>query len=335
MDSSNMGNVAVVERGFEDMGCWSNGYEVPNVNGQNFNSYAGNGQNWNQAPFGEARKRPTRGKQYHGRGRNYQQQQAAWTEPAQASPHWQPQPPPPAVDTNFGSFQEPQGPAAVNLHGLPYALCKQNFLEAMLDQAGLGNDIMGCVLGDDQDTGKAIIYLASYNAAVKCVQHFGGRRWDTAGSTVTAQIADVQAQQAPAESAPQPRALGTARTGARKQRGGKNGQEQFINMPPTGGAWAIAPQTGLPPMAMDDYHKGSDFSPEMAGGNSPARSTGSGNNSPSRTNWADLSDENNERENDLSEGLEGSTSAGSTGRNSKDTGDSFFFGCDVDTDDGF
>jgi hypothetical protein len=238
------------------------------------------------------------------------------------------------VEPNFNGFQEPQGPVAVNLQGLPYALCRQNFLEAMLDQAGLANDIMGCVLGEDQDTGKAVIYLASYNAAVKCVQHFGGRRWDNAGPPVTAQVAEGQAQNTPAESGPLAKAAGGRnRSGFGKQRGSKNLQEQFHLPPPAGaGSWAM-PHTALPTMAMGGYCKGSDLSPHMAGNDSPQAGS-NGSNSP-KVCWADLTDEE-EKENDLSEGFEGSTSAGSSGRNSKDTmGESFFFGCDVDTDDGF
>merc|ERR1719359_2456795 len=145
-------------------------------------------------PF-ESRRRSARGAKPHHHNSRRNHQQPAWAAecgPAPASPQWQPRSPP-AVDTNFAGFQDPQpqGPVAVNLEGLPYALCRQNFLEAMLDQAGLANDIMGCVLGEDQDTGKAVIYLANYSAALKCVQHFGGRRWDSAGPPITAQVAEA------------------------------------------------------------------------------------------------------------------------------------------------
>lgn len=334
MDSSNMGNVAVVER-VEELSRWPavppNMYEVPNVNCQNFNnsSYPV----WGQMPYAESRRRNTRGKQHHNSRRN--NQQAAWSvdcNPAPASPQWQPQPPPPPVESSFNGFQqqEPQTPVAVNLQGLPYALCRQNFLEAMLDQAGLANDIMGCVLGEEQETGKAVIYLANYNSALKCVQHFNGRRWDNAGPPVTAQVAEGQAPSTPVESGLPARPNG-ART--RKQRITKNNHERMNNIPiaaPGAGCWAM-PQPALPIMAMQGYCKGSDFSPEMV----PHEAGSNGSDSP-KVCWADLKDED-EKENDLSEGLEGSTSCGSTGRNSKDsTGENlFFFGCDVDTDDGF
>lgn len=336
-----MGNVAVIE----DVARWPTlaptMYEVPNVNCQNFNNM--NYPVWGQMPFGEANRRRnnrTGGKPHHHNSRrnNHQQQQAAWSAdcgPAPASPQWQPQPPPPPpAEPSFHGFQEPQGPVAVNLQGLPPALCRQNFLEAMLDQAGLANEIMGCVLGQDQETGKAVIYLADYNAALKCVQHFGGRRWDNAGPPVTAQVAE--GEETPTESAPPAKAVGGRN---RKQRGVKHAEEQQFDIPQVApiaeGLWAM-PQPVLPIMAIQGYYKGSDLSPETAGSDSPkAGSTGS--NSP-KVCWADLTDED-EKENDLSEGLEGSTSAGSSTRhNSKDTvdlGGSFFFGCDVDTDDGF
>lgn len=333
-----MGNVAVVER-VEEMGRWPAPmtppmFEVPHVNAQNFNS--ANYADWGNMPF-ESRRRSARGaKPHHNSRRNHQQ--PAWAAecgPAPASPQWQPQPPP-AVDTNFAGFQDPQpqGPVAVNLQGLPYALCRQNFLEAMLDQAGLADDIMGCVLGEDQDTGKAVIYLANYNAALKCVQHFGGRRWDHAGPPVTAQVAEGQSP--PAASGPQAR---VAAARPRKSRGTKNGQDQLNMVPAAPGCagYLAMPQPALPIMAVQELVKGSDLSPDTAGSNSPKGSTGS--NSP-KVCWADLADDDDTgkqiSENDLSEGLEGSTSAGSTGCNSQNImGESFFFGCDVDTDDGF
>jgi len=336
MESPAMGNMVPVDR-VEEMTYFSNPtpgvFEAPN-NGQNYNSMM-NYPEWGQMPFSEQpRRRSTRSKAHHNSKRHHHQ--PTWTAecaPAPASPQWQAQSPPtaPAAETSFSGYpqQEPQGPVAVNLQGLPYALCRQNFLEAMLDQAGLANEIMGCILGEDQDTGKAVIYLASYNAALKCVQHFGGRRWDNTGPPVTAQVAEGQ-QPAPANS-PTAKAAGQR---TRKSRGTKNVQEQMNVIPvqipcaANPGSWMMPPPA-IPFIAVPVYQKGSDISPERD------EATGSnGNNSPKIT-WADLTDEG-EKENDLSEGLEGSTSAGSTGRLSHEKGEpSFFFGCDVDTDDGF
>lgn len=332
-----MAQVAPAER-VEEMPRWPTlmpeMFEVAPLTCQNLNS--ANYSDWGNTSFNENRRHPFRSKGHRNSRRNNQQPSwAAECAPVPASPQWQPQPPA-VTDASFNGYQqEPQGPIAVNLQGLPYALCRQPFLEAMLDQAGLADDIMGCVLGEDQDTGKAVIYLANYNAALKCVQHFGGRRWEQAGPPVTAQVAEGQCPQ-PAN-VPPARAAGTR---TRKSRGAKNGQEQqnAIPMPPplpiaTPGHWMM-PQPMIPFMGnVQEYQKGSDLSPKMAGRDSPNAGS-NGSNSP-KNRWADLTDEE-EKENDLSEGLEGSTSAGSTGRNSKDsTGEGFFFGCDVDTDDGF
>jgi len=177
-------------------------FEVPNVNRQSFNSP--NYPDWGAASFSESRRRGSaRVKPHHQHSKRNSggHQQAIWpverggglTLPI--SPQWQPQPPPPPPpplpppSQTYSGFQEQQGPVAVNLSCLPGALCRQNFLEAMLDQAGLADEVMGCVVGEAQETGKAVVYLANFDAALKCVQHFGGRRWASAGPPVIAEVA--------------------------------------------------------------------------------------------------------------------------------------------------
>jgi len=315
----------------EDMPRWNKAtFEAPNVNGQKFSG--SNYPDWGANHYNESRRRnTTRPKPHHhskrGSGSGYQQ--APWSNergpaPAPASPQWQPQLPPQASQ-NYTGFQEPQGPAAVNLSNLPATLCRRNFLEAMLDQAGLADDIMGCVLGEDQQTGTAVIYLANFNAALKCVQHFGGRRWDATGPPVMAQVAE--------EAKP-----ATKQSTERAPTNDSNTNQEQINMmtsPALGfGAWET-PQTMLPLSSVQDYHKGSDNFPMNAGNNSP-KSAGSGSDSPKTRRWADLEEDGEQQDLTVStsESLEGSTSAGSTGRN-RDEFESFSFGCDVDTDDGF
>jgi len=328
-----MGPIAITETA-EDMHRWHNAsLEAPNVNGQNFNS--SNYPDWGANNYNESRRRNnTRPKPHHqskrGSGSGYQQ--APWSNergpaPAPASPQWQPQLPPQATQ-NYTAFQEPQGPVAVNLSNLPYALCRRNFLEAMLDQAGLADEIMGCVLGENQNTGTAVIYLANFNSALKCVQHFGGRRWDSAGPPVMAQVADEAA------STSKPSAKQTAERPANDN---MNNQEQMntITVPATPfGAYMVQPMLPLL-QAMQDYNKGSDNFPINAGNSTPT--SGSGSDSPKKTasgRWADLEDGNHEQDNkgSGSEGFENSTSADSSGRYREE---SFSFGCDVDTDDGF
>jgi len=84
---------------------------------------------------------------------------------------------------------------AVDVQDLPHTLCRQSLLEAMLDQAGLGGNILGCILGENLDTGKALIYLTDRSAAQKCAAHFHGCSWGSAGPSVTAQVVDAPAGQ--------------------------------------------------------------------------------------------------------------------------------------------
>lgn len=101
----------------------------------------------------------------------------------------------PAGNSSPGGYQQPQGhpgPCAVELQGLPHALCRQNFLEAILDQAGLTESIFNCILGQEQNTGKALICFSNLNAAQMCVNHFTGCSWDKSGAPVSAQIVELQ-----------------------------------------------------------------------------------------------------------------------------------------------
>jgi hypothetical protein len=108
--------------------------------------------------------------------------------PAAPAP-WQPPMAAPPSPSNH------QGPVAVTLEGLPPALCKQKMLETILEQAGLTDSVTGCILGEQKDTGKALIYLSNSHAAQMCIDHFGGCCWDRAGRSVLAQMVDVPIEQ--------------------------------------------------------------------------------------------------------------------------------------------
>lgn len=311
----------------EEVPRWSSAtpmYEVPNVNGQNYTN--ANYNEWGAKPFNENRdrRRNTRGKPNHNR-RNHQQ--AAWAaEPvAAAPPAWQAPPPAPAPlapqPTGMSVLQDSEGPVAVNVQGLPYALCRQNCLEAMLDQAGLADEVMGCSLGED--SGKAVIYLASYDAAMKTVAHFGGRRWAHAGPPVTASVGEGQGPVSTAYPREAP-----ARN--RRPRGASDKQEPWSMgggmAPPrqaAHGAGSYAPMLPIEHTFPQNF-KGNDFSVL----NSP-----SGELSPaSKARWADFADEDDDKNEHASEENE-STSAGSSGRASGDVAGDNPFACD--TDDGF
>jgi len=85
-------------------------------------------------------------------------------------------------------------------------------LETILEQAGLTDSVTGCILGEQQDTGKALIYLSNRNAAQMCIDHFGGCCWDRAGRSVLAQMVDAPIEQ------------------VGKSRSPKANQEQWNNM---------------------------------------------------------------------------------------------------------
>jgi len=112
-----------------------------------------------------------------------------------AAPRGAPMPAPPAPWQPALANQ--QGVVAVTLEGLPPALCKQKLLEAILEQAGLTDSVMGCILGEKQDTGKALIHLGSRQAAQTCIDHFGGCCWDRAGKGVVARMVDGPSEQVP------------------------------------------------------------------------------------------------------------------------------------------
>merc|ERR1719440_2628735 len=65
----------------------------------------------------------------------------------------------------------------------------------MIEQAGLSDNVMGCVVGQEHDAGKALIYFATRSSGQMCVEHFGGCCWDQGGTRVTATLVDEPAGQ--------------------------------------------------------------------------------------------------------------------------------------------
>lgn len=171
-------------------------YQMPQVNYQNSqNSNEMTNGNWNNsAGFRESQNDGRRAKPQWNANRRRPQNKQQPQEPNRtvAPAPWQNSAP-----QISGAFQVPQGqrqenvPVYVNLQDLPLALCRNNFLEAMLDQAGLTNNILACILGQDQDFGKALIHLTDRNAAVKCAAHFHGCSWGNSGPPVTAEVVDA------------------------------------------------------------------------------------------------------------------------------------------------
>lgn len=142
---------------------------------------------WGQGSnFSDNRQPNTRTKPHWGSGKRRQQNNPMPVEcpPSPQSPAGLPRSP-------VAGYQEPDVPTVVKLENLPHALCRQALLEAMLEQAGLTGSMLGCVLGQDQDTGNALVYLSSGRAAQMCMDHFSGCCWDKGGSPVRARVMDA------------------------------------------------------------------------------------------------------------------------------------------------
>lgn len=167
-------------------------FQMPQVTFQNPPSST-NGDWGNQNIFRQSQHRPQPNMQGQWAAHKRRQQMKRESNHTAAASQWQ--------NTNSapisGAPQEQRGqgqakgPAAVNLQDLPTALCRQNFLEAMMDQAGLTGNVLGCIFGQDQDVGKALIYLTDRNAAQKCAAHFHGCSWGNSGPPVMAQVVDA------------------------------------------------------------------------------------------------------------------------------------------------
>lgn len=81
----------------------------------------------------------------------------------------------------------------VMLQSVPKALCCGDYLEAMLEQAGLDSYLVSCRVLTRADLGEALLKFSVKRAAKKCVKHFDGRRWDLAGNCPAVKATLLQA----------------------------------------------------------------------------------------------------------------------------------------------
>lgn len=84
--------------------------------------------------------------------------------------------PPQDTCTAMGAF-------CVEVYGMPVALCNNDCLDAMLNQAGLKNFIVVCE-ANKEGGGRAVIKLSTWNQAVKCQTHFAKSTWSRGAMTV-------------------------------------------------------------------------------------------------------------------------------------------------------
>jgi len=205
------------------------------------------------------------------------------------------------------------GPVDVHLENLPPALCRQNFLEAMLEQAGLVDDVVGCEIGEREDTGKAVIHLTSWPGALRCMGHFDGRTWGHEGPPVKATVAQM------------------AEAVGRKSRSGRNSRKIRGNAKQGSNEMTcqMMPKAILAPAAPSSAYLASNLSTSQYMG-APGQNSSSlelhGDGEGSKPRWADFADDDDH---------ECSTSTGTPDEGPGNGSASFSSFAACDTDDGF
>jgi len=80
----------------------------------------------------------------------------------------------------------------VLISGLDRSLCKAEMLEAMLDQARVGEYVRNCRVKKPRDAcelkREVCVTFVTAEAAKRCVQHFNGRQWGASGNLLEAHL---------------------------------------------------------------------------------------------------------------------------------------------------
>lgn len=84
--------------------------------------------------------------------------------------------------------QDSSTDTSVLVTGLPNPLLSNPCIEAMLQQAGLGETISNYEVNKGDPCGELLLHFSNNVLATHCVRHFEGCQWDTSGTTVTAKI---------------------------------------------------------------------------------------------------------------------------------------------------
>lgn len=101
------------------------------------------------------------------------------------------------VAAAFGVGAATQGSAHVGptyelkISGLPNKLLTEVMLEAVLEQAGLDDDVISMVPRTGKPSGHVLVTLSSFEMVERCVRHFNGRQWDPSGAMVRVDIVSV------------------------------------------------------------------------------------------------------------------------------------------------
>jgi hypothetical protein len=85
----------------------------------------------------------------------------------------------------------------VEISSLPNHLLSSAMMGATLEQAQLDEFVVNLVTKPGVQRGEALVTLSTMDAALRCTQHFHGRRWDASGVMVSARMLAPKAHPAP------------------------------------------------------------------------------------------------------------------------------------------
>mmetsp|Transcript_13185 Transcript_13185/g.30029 ORF Transcript_13185/g.30029 Transcript_13185/m.30029 type:complete len:305 (-) Transcript_13185:37-951(-) len=80
---------------------------------------------------------------------------------------------------------------AILVSGLPNSLLTDNFLCAMLHQAGFKDSVRDCKCREGEPTGEVLLRVSTWAVVEQCINHFDGCQWDKSGILVSAQVIDL------------------------------------------------------------------------------------------------------------------------------------------------
>jgi hypothetical protein len=85
----------------------------------------------------------------------------------------------------------------VSIEGLPSAILSEPMVLAMLQQAGLLEEVVTFSTCEGDPCGEAHVSFSSVDSALRCVYHFEGCQWDASGTEVTAKMTALKSCESP------------------------------------------------------------------------------------------------------------------------------------------
>lgn len=79
-------------------------------------------------------------------------------------------------NSEMDSFQMLPGTYSVLLQGIPAELLNKTCVDAILEQAGLANDVVNCTL-KSREVGLCVLAIMGQEGVCRCLNHFAGCRW--------------------------------------------------------------------------------------------------------------------------------------------------------------